>query len=322
MVGDTSLAPAACVVPGTANRALAVAVADRLGVERAACDVERFPDGELRPVVEGVRGRDVYIVQPTGPPVNEHLVELLLLLDACRRAGAARVTAVVPYFGYARQDRRLREGEAVGVRVCADALAGAGADRLVVVDPHTAALEAMCAVPVEMLTAMPVLTAAAADLVPAEAVVVAADLGAVKLAERYAAAGRAVAVVRKVRVSGRAVHASELIGDVSGRPAVVVDDMVTTGATVEAAVRVLEAHGATGVTVAATHGVLIEGAAERIAAAGVSHLLLTDTLAPPPGSTPAQSAAGLRVCSVAPLLAEAIGRLHRGEALGELRLTV
>src|SRR5512144_1867991 len=143
------------ILAGTAHPSLAAAVASALGCALTACEVERFPDGELRPVVVSVRGEDVYVVQPTGPPVNEHLVELLLVLDACRRAGD-RVTAVVPYFGYARQDRRARTGEAVGARVVADALVSAGAQRLVVVDPHTAALEAMCSVPVEMLGAAPV----------------------------------------------------------------------------------------------------------------------------------------------------------------------
>ena len=314
---------AACVVPGSANRALALAVADRLGTGPTACEIERFPDGELRPVVEGVRGEDVYVVQPTGPPVNEHLVELLLLVDACRRAGAERITAVVPYFGYARQDRRLLEGEAVGARVCAEALAAGGADRLVVVDPHTAALEAMCSIPVEMLTALPLLATAIGEIVPGEAVVVAPDLGAAKLAERHAATSRrGVAIVRKARVSGEAVHASELIGDVAGRPAVIVDDMITTGATIEAAVGVLRAHGGTDMTVAATHGVLTAGAAERIAALGVGRVLVTDTLAVAPGPTPARPAIGLQVCSVAPLLAEALGRLHQGEPLGDLRLVV
>lgn len=310
------------VVPGSANRALARAVGALLGMDPTVCEVERFPDGELRPVVEDVRGADVYVVQSTGPPVNEHLVELLLLLDACRRAGAARVTAVVPYFGYARQDRRLREGEAVGARVCAEVLAAGGADRLVVVDPHTASLEAMCAMPVEMLTAVPVLAVAIGDGVPADAVVVAPDLGAVKLAERYAAnLGREVAVVRKTRVSGWAVEATELIGDVTGRSAVIVDDMIATGATIEAAVGVLKARGVTDVTVAATHGVLAEGAIERIGAMGVGRVVVTDTLAPPPVAT-APGQAGVEVASVAALVAEALGRLYRDEPLGDLRLVM
>ena len=150
-----------CVITGTANPALGVAVSNCLHIEQTACDVVRFPDGELRPIVGPMRGGDVYVVEPTGPSVNEHLTELLLLLDACRRAGAARITAVVPYFGYvACQDRRGRAGEAVGARVAADVLAAAGAQRLIVVDPHTVTLESMSAVPTEMLTAVPILAAA------------------------------------------------------------------------------------------------------------------------------------------------------------------
>jgi ribose-phosphate pyrophosphokinase len=311
------------VVPGTANRTLAEGVARCLGTEPTRCEVERFPDGELCPVVDGVRGEDVYVVQPTGPPVNDHLVELLLLLDACRRAGAGRVTAVVPYFGYARQDRRFGEGSAVGARVCADALMASGAQRLIVVDPHTVALEAMWDMEVEMLTAVPVLAAALADVIAEEAVVVAPDLGAVKLAERYAAKlGRGVAVVRKTRVSGRAVQAREIIGDVASRPSVIVDDMVSTGATIEAAVEVLRAHaGGDDVTVAATHALLVAGATERVAASGVRRMLFTDTLAIPtlPDTCTATT---VEVCSVAPLLADAIGRLHRNESIDDLRLAL
>lgn len=191
------------IVSGTANRPLAEAVAEGLRLEPTGCAVERSPDGELRPTVECVRGADVYVVQPTAPPVNEHVVELLLLLDACRRSGAARLTAVVPYFGYARQDRRSRAGQAVGARVIADALAAAGTDRLVVVDPHTAALEAMCHIRVEMVTAVPVL-ANALGSAPADArVVVAPDLGAV-LAETRQTAAAALAGLRE-RINGVSV---------------------------------------------------------------------------------------------------------------------
>jgi len=218
------------IVPGTANLLLAAAVARTLRTELVTCELDRFPDGELRPVVDHLRGDDVYVIQPTGPPVSDHLVELLLLLDACRRGGAGRITAVLPYFGYARQDRRSQAGEAVGARVVADALAASGAQRLVVVDPHTAALEAMCGIPVEMLTAVPALAGALAPLVPGGAVVVAPDLGAVKLAEHYASLlHRPVAVVRKTRMTGATVRAEEIAGDVAGRPAVVVDDMISTG---------------------------------------------------------------------------------------------
>ena len=148
------------IVPGTANPLLAGAIARALSTGPVRYELERFPDTEMRPALGRLGGDDVYVIQPTGPPVSDHLVELLLLLDACRRGGAGRITAVLPYFGYARQDRRGQDGEAVGARVVADALAGAGADRMVVVDPHSIALEAMCGIPVEMLTAVPALAAA------------------------------------------------------------------------------------------------------------------------------------------------------------------
>ncbi|MBB5156022.1 ribose-phosphate diphosphokinase [Saccharopolyspora phatthalungensis] len=303
------------IVAGTANRPLAESIAEVSGARLAGCSVERFPDGELRPVVDCACGADVYVVQPTGPPVNENVVELLLLLDACRRADAARVTAVVPYFGYARQDRRSRAGESVGARVVADAIAGAGADRLIVVDPHTKSLEAMCGIPVEMLTAVPGLAAAGAERVVGEAVVVAPDLGAVKLAEHYAAfLGAPVAVVRKTRQTGSTVRAEELVGDVASRPVLVVDDMISTGATIEAAVHVLLERGALPeITVAATHGPLLGPAADRLVALPLRTLLVTDTLTPGELTT-------LRpeVHSVAPLLADAISRLHQNQSVDDL----
>ena len=184
------LAVALCIVAGTANPELAEAVAARVGSVAMRGELERFPDGELCPVVGPMRGDDVYVFQPTAPPVNEHLMELALLVDACRRAGSERVTAVVPYFGYARQDRRSRPGQAIGARVAADILASAGADRIVVVDPHTPGFEATCSIPVEVLTATSVLVNALSDCELGRSVIVAPDLGAVKLAERFAAAAR------------------------------------------------------------------------------------------------------------------------------------
>ncbi|HET7487801.1 MAG TPA: ribose-phosphate pyrophosphokinase [Acidimicrobiales bacterium] len=302
------------ILPGTANRPLAAAMAQALGTELTQCHVDRFPDGELRPVIAPVRGEDVYVVQPTSPPVNEHVVELLLLLDACRRAGADRVTAVIPYFGYARQDRRASSGEAVGARVVAGAIAGAGADRLVVVDPHTLALEPMCDIPVEMVTAVPVLAEALTG-VSEDAVLVAPDLGATKLAQRYATLlGLPVAIVRKSRLSGQSVVVEELVGDVVGRPAVIVDDMVTTGGTVEAAVRaLLEAKAADDVVVAATHGLFAGPAPERLGPLPIARVVVTDTVRV--GGTAARPT---DVRSVGPLLAETIRRLHADEPLNEL----
>ncbi len=243
-------------------------------------------------------------------------MELLLLLDTCRRAGAARITAVVPYFGYARQDRRSRPGQAIGARTAADALSAAGADRLLVVDPHTPALEAMFGIPVEQLTASPVLTAALADL-PADTVVVAPDLGAAKLAEHLGARlGRPVAIVRKTRITGSTVHAEELIGTVADGPILIVDDMISTGATIEAATRIaLAHHAAPPVTVAAIYGLLVGDAAERLHTLPLHRLVVTDTITPPGGPP---SWVDLR--SVDRLLADAIDRLHRDQPLDELLL--
>lgn len=302
------------IVAGSAGRHLADRLAGCLGLELAAATVERFPDGELRPRVGPLHGDDVFLVAPTRPPVNESLAELLLLLDACRRAGAARVTAVVPYLGYARQDRRTAEGEAVGARLVADVLAAAGAQRLLVVDPHTPAVEAMFGIPVEMITAVPVLGAALAGTVPAGAVVLAPDLGAVRLAERVAAGlSSPVAVVRKIRLSGTEVQAMELDGEVTDRPLVVVDDMVSTGATVASAVRAALARGARpDVTVAAVHALLLADARRTLESLPLRRMVTTDTV---PVPVPPR---WLEVRSVAPVLADALGRLQHRRPLDDL----
>jgi len=299
------------IVSGSANPGLASAVANHLGLDSNGATLERYPDGELRPVAENVCGADVYLIQPTGPPVNDHIVELLLLLDACRRARAARVTAVVPYFGYARQDRRTAAGQALGAAVVADAIAAAGAERLVVVDPHTPSLEANFRIPVETLSAVATLSAE----LPQGSVVVAPDLGAVKLAERYAAVlDGSVAIVRKQRESGSAVSALDVAGDVHGRPVVIIDDMISTGATIEAAVGMLRARGAApGIVVAATHGLLVHAAASRLHELDLHSVLVTDTVA--------IKTAGsfIRVCSIASTLADAIARLHADQPLRQSR---
>ena len=305
------------IVAGTANPTLARTIATKLGAQPVSGELERFPDDEVRPVVGRVRGDDVYIIQPTGPPVNDNLVELLLLLDSCRRAGADRLTAVVPYFGYARQDRRGNPGEAIGARVAADVIAAAGADRLVVVDPHTPSLEAMFGIPVEMLTAVPILAGALKSTIDERAVVVAPDLGAMKLARHFASLLHApFAVVSKHRVSGTTVHAEELIGDVQGRSAVIVDDMISTGATIEAALHVLHVYGAApDAVVAATHGLFVGPAAQRLGKPGLRRLVVTDSVAPRD-----DHGLPLQTESMAGLLADAIGRMHRGDPLDELLL--
>jgi ribose-phosphate pyrophosphokinase len=301
---------------GTAHPALAAAVAARLGVPPGDRTLERFPDGELHVRLdESVRGDDVYLVQPTGPPVEAHLFELLLLADACRRAGAAGVTAVLPYFGYARHDRRAEGREPVAARLVADLLGAGGVQRVVAVDLHTPALEGVFGVPLEHLSAVPLLAEAARPWAGRDGVVVAPDLGAAKLADRYARRlGLPVAVVHKTRTGGATVTATALTGDVRGRAPLLVDDMISTGGTVEAAARAVLAAGARPeVTVVASHGLFVGPAVERLAALPLRRLLTTDSL-----PAPAEAPLPLQTESLAALLAEAVERLHRGESLGDL----
>jgi ribose-phosphate pyrophosphokinase len=303
------------LLAGTANPALAEEVAAQLGVTLADRVASHFPDGELHVQLgASVRGHDVYLVQPTSPAAETHLFQLLLLADACRRAGAARLTAVMPYVAYARQDRRGAGREPVGARVVAEVLATGGLDRVVAVDLHSPALEGVFSVPVEHLTAVPLLAAALPTLT-GPAVVVAPDLGATKLAERYARLlDLPVALVHKRRLTGEQVTVRGVTGDVRGRSPLVVDDMITTGGTIEAAVTaLLEAGCARDIVVSATHGLFVGDAGRRLAALPIRETVVTDSVA-------LSATDGLRVrrVSLAPLLAEAIRRLHEDRSLGDM----
>lgn len=303
-IGSPVTAARPLVVSGAAHPDLARAVAAAGAFETESATVERFPDGELHVTVdERVAGTHVHLVQPTGAPAERHLLELLLLIDACRRAGARAITAVVPYFGYARQDRRTTTGEAVGLRVVVDMLAAAQVDRIVTVDPHAPTLEAIATVPVSQLTAVPRLARELASSLPADPVLVAPDLGAVKLAERYAAVlDLPVAVVRKTRLSGMEVQADQVVGAIEGRTPIIVDDMVSTGATIQAAARVLAAAGAReGMLVAATHGVFSGSVADVLDRLPIQRILVTDTLPDVRDRLPSAD-----VVSVADLLADTL----------------
>lgn len=304
------------ILSGSANLPLAESIAKKLGVQLARLILERFPDGELHvDVQESVRGYDVYIIQPSCPRVDEHLLELLLMADACERAGAARLTAVVPYFGYARQDRRGRGREPVSARVIADLIRTGGLERVVVVDLHSAAIEGAFSIPLEHLTAVPMLAEAVRPWIAARTVIVAPDLGAVKLAERY---GRLlqlpVAIVHKTRVSGEEVTVQAILGEVKGQSVLIVDDMISTGGTVEAAIKALLAAGcASDFTVVASHALFVGPAVERFRRLAVRRFFVTDSV-----PVPTDVSLPVQVVSLAPLLAEIIERLHNDRSLGDL----
>ncbi len=303
------------LLSGSANPALAGAVAERLGTRLAACLLERFPDGELHVEIrESVRGQRVYLFQPTSPPVEEHLFELLLLGDACRRAGAARVTAVMPYFGYARQDRRAAGRDCIAARVAADVLAACRIDDVVVIDLHSRSGEGLFSMPAQHLSAVSALAEAVRSS-GGNVVLVAPDLGAVKLARRYAAAlDLPVAIVHKTRLSGRDVKVQQIAGEVRGRAPLIVDDMISTGGTVAAAVRALLAAGsAPDITVVVTHGLFAPLAEERLRDLPVARVITTDTIV-----QRADTGLPVEVVSVAPLLSEVLRRLDRDESLGDL----
>lgn len=297
------------VFGGTANPGLAEAVAREMGVAAGAAETERFPDGEVTVrLEESVRGKDVFVVQPTSPPVNDNLMELLAFADAARRSAAGRITAVVPYFGYARADRRNQRREPITASLVAALMQAAGIAHVVTVDLHTPQIEGFFSIPVDSLSAVGTLAGELRGRVAPDTVVVSPDAGRVKLATEYARELDApLAVLHKRRQSGSETETTQLVGEVEGRPCLLVDDIVSTGGTLVGSVRALREAGAAGVRVAATHGLFLRDALGRLAAEGVEELLVTDTV-PPPGA----DRTAVRVASIAPELAATIRKLLYG----------
>ncbi|MEX2583122.1 MAG: ribose-phosphate pyrophosphokinase [Gemmatimonadota bacterium] len=304
------------ILSGSANRPLAEAICDALGQPLGRSRTERFPDGEIGiEIDESVRGRHVFIVQPTSPPVNDNVVELVALADACRRASAGRVTAVIPYFGYGRGDRRKNRRVPIMARAVADMLEVSGVNQVAALDLHSAQVEGFFRIPVETLTAIPTLAGALQPQRGRDPVIVGPDLGA---AERATTLGEklgcSVAVLAKRRLSGREVEIRSVIGQVEGRRCVIIDDMVSTGGTILKAAEALREAGALPeMTVVATHALFNENTVGRFRAAGITETIVTDTIENPAARQP-----GVSRVSVAPLLAGAVARLVASESLKDL----
>ena len=304
------------IFAGTANPGLTAAIAADLGMFPGACAIERFPDGETSvQLLESVRRKEVFLVQPLSPPVNDHLVELLALADACRRAAATRITAVVPYLGYARSDKRHGRREPISGRMVADVLEAVGIDHVVTMDLHAPQIEGFFHIPVDSLTAVPTLCNILHEKLPPGVVVVAPDAGALRMATDYAHRLKGtVAVLHKRRESGTGTQVTHLVGEVGGKPCLIVDDMISTGGTLASGIEALLQAGARPeLTIAATHGLLLPGARQKLTHEAVKKVLITDTVAGAPKDWPL-----LQVISIAPVIAGALKRLLEHRSLGDL----
>jgi ribose-phosphate pyrophosphokinase len=295
------------IFAGTANPALTAAISRELGVTVGACTIDKFPDGEIAiQLRESVRRKEVFLVQPTSPPVNDHLVELLALADACRRAAAERITAVVPYFGYGRADKRQGRSEPITGRMVADVLQTVGVTHVITVDAHTPQIEGFFAIPVDTLTAAPALCRALQARLLPDIVVVAPDTGRMQMAAHYAQClGLPVIVLHKRRNGARRIKITHVIGDVSNRPCLIVDDMISTGNTVSESIRALLAAGARPeFIVATTHGLFRAGAREKLEHPSVRAVYATDAV-----PIAEKGWTKLHVVSIAPLIANALAEL-------------
>jgi len=305
------------IFAGSSNEPLAKSVCKYLKMSLGAAEIDKFPDGEkIIRINDDVRGRDCFVIQSTCRPVDEHLVELLIFLDCLRRASAKRVTAVVPYFGYARQDRKDEGRVPITAKLVANLITAAGTDRVLAIDLHAQQLQGFFDIPVDHLTGELVLSNYFRSKRIPKLTVVSPDVGNIKIASRYATdLGGDLAIVHKRRMSGREVKAMELIGNVEGRNILMCDDMITTAGTVCRAARLVKQRGAGRIYIGATHGVFAPGAAEQIRNAAVDEVVVTDTI---PLNDEAKSLNKVKVLTVSGMVGEAIRRIHRNESISSL----
>jgi ribose-phosphate pyrophosphokinase len=303
------------LLAGGANRALAEEVAEELEQSLCKATLRRFADGEIFVKIdENVRGRDVYIIQPTNPP-GDNLLELLLLMDAARRASAARITAVIPYFGYARQDRKDQPRVAISAKLMANMVSVAGADRVLAIDFHQHQLQGFFDLPVDHLYAAPVFVNHYRQKDLQNLAVVASDVGGAKMARGFAKRLNAsFAIIDKRRTAANVAEAVNVVGDVEGKDCLIPDDMIDTGGTMAEAIVALKRLGAQDIYVCATHALLSGPAVERFQNSPVKEIAVTNTIAIPE----AKRFDRLKVLSIAGLLAKAIGYTHSDQSVSSL----
>lgn len=304
------------IFSGRANRPLAEKISARLEVPLGDAEISNFADGEIRiSINENVRGEDVFVVQPTPPPA-ENILELLLMIDALKRASARRITAVIPYFGYARQDRKDRPRVPLSAKLIANLLTRAGVDRILTIDLHAEQIQAFFDIPVDHLYATPVLVEYHRQRTE-NLVVVAPDTGRAHRARGFAQRlGKdiPIAIIDKRRPAANQVEALRVVGEVSGMDALIFDDMIDTGGTLIKAAEALIRAGARSVQATATHGIFSGDAIKNLLASPINEVVITDTIFQPP----AKSHPRIKVLTVAALLAEAIFRIHREESVSSL----
>ncbi|MCR3955693.1 MAG: ribose-phosphate pyrophosphokinase [Gudongella sp.] len=301
------------VFTGNANRDLVKNICQELGITMGTCDVTHFSDGEINVNIgETVRGCDVFIIQSTNTPVNDNLMELLILIDAVKRASAGRVNAVIPYYGYARQDRKTKAREPITAKLVANLLTTAGADRVVGMDLHAGQIQGYFDIPVDHLSAVPILADYFKDIVDEDTIIVSPDLGGVTRARQFAnILDLPIAIIEKRRPKANVSEVMNVIGDIEGKNVILVDDIIDTAGTIVKAASVLKSFGAKKVYGCATHGVLSGPALDRIHNSELEKFVITDTI---PLSEMARIDK-IEVVSVAPILAEAIRRINSNESV-------
>ena len=303
---------------GNANQALANRIAAALGSPMGHASVSKFSDGEINvDIQENVRGRDVFLIQPTCAPTNNNLMELLIMVDACKRASAGRITAVVPYYGYARQDRKAAPRVPITAKLVADLLTVAGVDRVLTMELHAGQIQGFFNIPVDNLFSSSHLCEHLHGNIPTDnAVIVSPDAGGVERARAVAKRLKAgLAIVDKRRSGPNVAEVMHLIGDVEGKNAILVDDMIDTAGTLTKAAQAVMDGGACSVSAVATHAVLSGPAVERISASPLQKVVVTDTI---PLSKAAEDSGKMHVVSVSPLFAEAIRAIHHHDSVSRL----